>query len=135
VTPTDSGVRLEWGRVLGVQGYTLYRRQADGNGTEGGAWTPVYEGLATEYVDDTVAPPPTNGLPPASHPERSDSEDTDAPVYEYAVTATDPTGEGERSRVVDTAFGWHTWDPMPGERFRRRVPYSTGGVDLDPYPE
>jgi hypothetical protein len=106
----DDGVRLSWGTVLGVSGYTLYRRERDGDG----GWTPVYEGPETEYDDGEVSAP----------------DGADADVYEYAVSATDLTGEGERSRPVDTEDGWDTWEPNPGEPFRRRVPYSLGTRDV-----
>jgi hypothetical protein len=114
VTFTDDGPRIEWGRVLGVGRYTLYRRE---RGEE--AWTQVHAGRDRSYVDGTA-------------PSRSTVESGDAPVCEYAVTATDGVGEGERSRVVAAdPESVLTWDPKPGERFRRRVSYTLPG--LDPY--
>jgi hypothetical protein len=83
----EGGIALQWGEVLGVREYVLYRR-VKGN-TE---YAEVFRGLAQSRVDV---------LPKAG-----------SPVFEYAVSAVDGNGEGRRSAPVNTdPATWLNWEP------------------------
>jgi hypothetical protein len=92
-------VRAAWGRVLGAAAYRLYKRQAGET-----AFHLLYEGEDPWFVD-----------------EGGSAE----PVCEYAVSAVNLNGEGERGPAESTDPGLLTnFDPMPGEPYRRFTDYN-----------
>ena len=97
-------VELSWGEVLGVTEYRLYRR------TMGmGEFTLAYSGLDRKYIEN----------------------DKCNEVYKYSVSTVNGNGEGTKSSDVDTdPASWSNWDPMRGEKFRRRF---TGVYDSKPF--
>ncbi|MFB6135416.1 MAG: fibronectin type III domain-containing protein [Halobacteriaceae archaeon] len=117
-------VELSWGEVRGAREYVCHRREAGAD-----EWTVVYRGEDAAAVDDAVPVPP--------RPDRPGESDYEGPVFEYAVAAANGNGVGERSRVATTdPSRWRNWDPRPGERFRRSIPYALDEefVSDDPIP-
>jgi len=107
----DSKAELTWGEVLGVTEYRLYRRV---KGTRD--YEQVYRGLRRTFTDTA------DGLAaPLRRPGRTAaSTRPDCIMYEYAVSAVNGNGEGERCTPIDTdPASWLNWDPRPGEPFRR----------------
>lgn len=106
VRGASGAVTVQWGEVLGVTEYRLYRR-ARGQAE----FQRIYAGTGRSYTD------------------RGASGEQ---IYEYAVSAVDGLGEGPRAGGADTdPASWRNWDPRPGEPFRRRAaefPAST--IDL-----
>jgi hypothetical protein len=112
-------VDLDWGEVLGVREYRLYRR-VKGEQT----FTLVYHGATTSFRDHAPGVVPAYAMPGMA--ANAGRATTPVRIYEYAVAAVNGNGEGSRSTTVDTSpESWRNWDPKPDEPFRRRFTYNT----------
>jgi hypothetical protein len=102
----ESGhIALEWGQVLGVKTYHLYRRKK-GEKT----FTRICRGENRHFFDTQA-----EGYNPAIE----DVPENPA-IYEYVVTSENGNGESEKSDPVSTdPASWLNWNPKPGEKFRR----------------
>jgi hypothetical protein len=102
----DGASTISWGEELGVTKYRLYaRKQGDS------AFRLLYEGLETHYRAESTS------------------------NMEYRLTAVNGNGEGPPSRIVDTdPASWRSWDPQPGEPFRRSNVRSGARSAADYYP-
>lgn len=93
------GIELQWGEVLGVERFRLYRRAR-----AGGDFAPIHEGPHTRFIDDGAVGNET---------------------FEYVVTSINGFGEGGGSAPIDTdPDGWTNWDPLPAGGFRRHTTYT-----------
>ena len=102
----ESGrVYIEWGQVLGVKTYNLYRRkQGESN------FVRIYQGVARNFRDTAAV---CYNLSTESVPDNP-------VVYEYAVSAVNKVGESQLSYPVTTdPYSWLNWNPKPDEKFRR----------------
>jgi hypothetical protein len=115
---TEAGhVSLEWGQVLGVKTYKLYRRK---QGTEN--YVKIYQGEARHF-HDSQAP---------GYNIATDSIPANPVIYEYAVCSENKNGESRMSFPVSTdPCNWLNWDPKPGEKFRRTRYLIEGVTPLD----
>jgi hypothetical protein len=109
-----SSAEINWGQVLGVTGYRLYRRAAGEQ-----QYRAVYTGLETRWVDREC--------------QCSGTEGQKLPQFtEYYVTSLNHIGEGKPSRTGDTnPASWRTWKPNGNEPFRRMIEASTEGLPND----
>lgn len=107
--------RITWGEVLGVTEYRLYRREMGK-----GEFKEVYRGLKTEYTDKNVTAAPAFREPGiAANIIRADLDKI--PVYEYAVSAVNGNGEGDRCIPANTdPAGFRNWYPEVELRFKRQ---------------
>ena len=115
----ESGkVSVEWGQVLGVKTYNLYRRkQGELN------FVRVYAGETRRFTDTAAG---LYNLYTGAVPEN-------AIIYEYAVSAVNRIGESELSYPVTTdPQSWLNWNPKPDEKFRRTRFFIPG---VTPYQE
>lgn len=125
-------VDLNWGEVLGVSEYRVYRRV---KGTS--EFSLIHHGLAREFRDENVDVIPAYAelgevlnVSGGSKPKYA--------VYEYAIAAANGNGEGARCTPVNTDPGsWTNWDPKPGEGFRRNLAYSVASFlpGTEPLPD
>ncbi|MFW6308979.1 MAG: fibronectin type III domain-containing protein, partial [bacterium] len=114
----EGEVSLNWGQVLGVSKYRLYRRK---KGAED--YNLIYEGRDSNYTDNDVNTVSAFSEP-GVHAEKMEI-DEEYTIYEYAVSAVNGNGEGEKSTPIDTdPTSWVNWDPRPGEPFRRKFNYT-----------
>ncbi|HUW30091.1 MAG TPA: fibronectin type III domain-containing protein [Planctomycetota bacterium] len=106
-------VQLDWGEVLGVTEYRVYRR------VKGAAdFTQVYHGRQRSCTDAAPGVIPAFDVP--GHAANAARPAGDYTIYEYAVTAVNGNGESTKPTPVDTdPASWVNWDPKPHERFRR----------------
>lgn len=109
-------VSVSWGQILGVKEYRLYRRVAGQQN-----WQMIYAGLNRSFLDANA----TGATPPAALPGSADNisfTPPNVPVYEYAISAVDGNGEGDRSVIVNSApTNWRNWWPADQERkFKRQ---------------
>lgn len=110
---TENGAELSWGRVLGVTEYRLYRREA---GTDD--YELIYSGGAREFTD---SPPEPLTRPYALPGIARNAHRPKAPVYEYAVSAVNGFGEGDKSPPVTTdPASWLVWQPAGPTGYSRR---------------
>jgi hypothetical protein len=116
-------IDLTWGEILGAKEYRLYRRPLGKKN-----WTQVFAGPERTYADLGAK----GALPPVELPGRADNAlNTDrGTIFEYAVTAVNGNGEGEKSVVENSdSAGWRNWWPAGQERrFKRQT-----GFWLPPY--
>jgi len=109
----STAVRLDWGEVLGVAEYRVYRRAK-----AAGEFAEVYRGRQRSCVDPAASVVPAFDMP--GHLAAAARPADGCTIYEYAVTAVTGNGESAKSAPVDTdPASWANWDPKPGERFRR----------------
>lgn len=108
---------LNWGEVLGVGEYHLYRREK-GVGT----FKEIFHGSARSFEDKETKVPR-----PYYEPGVSDNPTTETPkpkIYEYAVAASNGNGLGKMSETTDTdPAGWRNWNPDTDLTFKRRTGY------------
>ncbi|MFW6309251.1 MAG: fibronectin type III domain-containing protein [bacterium] len=102
----EGEVSLNWGKVLGVSKYRLYRRK---KGNEN--YSLIYEGNEQDFIDKGV-----NTVPAFSEPgvyaEKLDIDESEYMVYEYAVSSVNGNGEGEKSTCINTdPTSWINWEP------------------------
>jgi hypothetical protein len=102
----ESGhVLLEWGQVLGVKTYSLYRRKKGETD-----FIRVYHGENRNFSDLQAV-----GYNPAIDPVPDNPA-----ICEYTVTSVNRNGESVKSYPVSTdPASWLNWNPKPGEKFRR----------------
>ena len=107
---------LEWGQVLGVKTYTLYRKkQGEKN------FTKIYQGGNRSFLDAGAI---CYNLAVGSVPENP-------VIYEYAVSSENRVGESSLSYPATTdPYSWLNWNPKPDEKFRR-VDYFIEGLSSD----
>ena len=99
-----TSLQLNWGRILGADNYTLYKRE---KGTKN--FKIVYNGPVTTFS----APLPS-----------------DRKIWEFCVTATNGNGESDKSSLADTDEGrLINWYPVPDEVFRRDTESQENGYD------
>lgn len=102
-------ININWGQVLGVSGYKLYRRKV-GDKT----YQLAYSGPGRTYGDKL-------------------NKDV---VYEYAVSAINANGASDLSNpVVADIKSWLQWNPQPNEKFRRSNSRSLADKTDMYYPE
>jgi hypothetical protein len=93
---------LSWGEVLGAGEYHLFRRQKGSGG-----FTEIFHGPGRRFEDKDLR---------ISEPS--------APIYEYAVAASNGNGTGKMSETTDTdPSNWRNWNPEGDLTFKRRTGY------------
>jgi hypothetical protein len=111
-------IDLTWGEILGASEYRLYRRHLGET-----SWTKIYSGTERAFSDKEAK----GALPPVELPGRADNAlNTDrGTIYEYAITAVNGNGEGEKSTVENSdPTGWRNWWPSGQERtYKRQTGY------------
>jgi len=117
-------VKVQWGQVLGVSGYRLYRRKAGDK-----EFKQIYAGRRNFFIDDNVP----GIVPPCKIPgiEENALLDMDnITVYEYAVACANGNGVGNKSNSESTdPRGWLVWQPDTKEPGYKR----TSAYWLPPY--
>lgn len=115
-------VTLNWGKVLGVKKYRVYRRRLGED-----KYRLLYEGKFNSYVDDMAA----GVMEAALCPGRLEKKEMDIQmiVYEYTVTAVDGYGESLFAPAVNTdSTSWANWYPYTTLKFKR-----TSAFWMEPY--
>ena len=93
---------LSWGEVLGAGEYHLFRRQKGSGG-----FTEIFHGPGRRFEDKDLR---------ISEPS--------APIYEYAIAASNGNGTGKMSETIDTDHSsWRNWNPEGDLTFKRRTGY------------
>jgi hypothetical protein len=116
---SNDQVIANWGEVLGVAEYRLYRRLRGNNN-----WALVFHGTGRQFVDHAA-----QGVTlPAFYPGVSDdfrAAPSNMPIYEYSVACSNENGEGPKSTFADTdPTGWLNWWPASQtRRFQRQTGY------------
>jgi len=99
-------VKVQWGQVLGVSGYRLYRRKAGDK-----EFKQIYAGRRNCFIDDNAP----GVIPPCKIPgiEENALLDMDnVTVYEYAVACANGNGVGNKSYPESTdPRSWLVWQP------------------------
>jgi hypothetical protein len=115
--------RINWGEVLGVAEYRLYRKTAQES-----EFRVAYAGRQTHWED--VNPSIEPSVKPVSSARTM--RDTPMPTCEYYVTSVNPIGESTPSRRANTdPASWRNWNPIHEEPFRRSVELSEGALPND----
>ena len=111
----EGQVELNWGTVLGVQEYRLYRRkQGDEN------FEMIYRGKENTYTDTNVPGIQKAYVLPGSLDNKEQNR-MGLVVYEYAVTAVNGRGESRMSPVENTdPASWRNWYPDTELKFKRQ---------------
>jgi hypothetical protein len=130
--------RVSWGEVWGASTYRLYRRQRGQPEFE-----EIYRGTDTRYEDAHPSLHARSAEPGAAANALRRAREAHASEWvEYAVSAVDGNGEGEKSPEVNTdPHGWLQWMPDGPLHFRRQsaywLPPYVGGHESPPahYPE
>ena len=103
---------LEWGQVLGVKTYTLYRKKPGEKN-----YTQVYQGENRNFLDTGAV----------CYNLATDVIPENPVIYEYAVSSGNKVGESSMSYPVTTdPYNWLNWNPKPDEKFRRVEYYLEG---------
>ncbi|GHV47883.1 hypothetical protein FACS1894181_02300 [Bacteroidia bacterium] len=98
-------ISLEWGQVLGVKTYKLYRRKQGET-----SYVKIYQGEARNFYDSQAI----------GYNIAMGSIPVNPVIYEYAVCSENKIGESRMSFPVSTdPYNWLNWDPKPNEKFRR----------------
>jgi hypothetical protein len=114
---------IDWGEVLGVAEYRLYRKSADKPD-----FALAYTGRSTHWTDADPAIAPSAVSPSDTPPAEKNSSF----ACEYYVTTVNHIGESRPSRKANTnPASWRNWDPVSGESFRRTSQRTEGNPPND----
>ena len=107
-----------WGAVLGAKEYVLYRRKAGQRD-----WKEIHRGVDRLYRDRVAGIVPAERAP-GLQPEAERQPKASPVLYEYAVSAVDGVGEGEKSKTANTdPVSWRNWYPDAPLHYKRRSAY------------
>ena len=130
----ENQVKALWGEVLGVSEYRLYRREKGQS-----SWTQIFHGLANKFLDRGVKAVPAFSEPGLEAAVRENPSHLSHPIYEYAASAVNGNGEGEKCVPTDTdPASWRNWTSGLRSSFQAPVRFlapavRAGGKSTPPY--